>query len=89
MTSRWKLCTDEGEATRGRGSPHPAYSPKAAHVANRKVGLSRAMYARAAFDCPWPLWKNSTHSGTPASIAVEMPPLRALIPEKRLGSTPM
>jgi hypothetical protein len=41
------------------------------------------MYARAGSAAPWPLCRYRIVSSTRASIAVEMPPLRAEMPEKR------
>ena len=46
------------------------------------------MYALAGNANPWPLCRYKIASGTPASIATEMPPLRAEIPEKRAASQP-
>jgi hypothetical protein len=43
------------------------------------------MYARAWSAAPWP---NKNVSSTPASIAAEMSPLQAEIPEKREESPP-
>jgi hypothetical protein len=46
------------------------------------------MYARAGSAAPWLLCKYKIVSSTRASIAVEMPPLRAEMPEKREESPP-
>ena len=46
------------------------------------------MKARAGLSCEWPLWSHRIASGTPASIAVEIPPRRAQTPEKPDASTP-
>jgi hypothetical protein len=41
------------------------------------------MYARAGSAAPWPLCKYKIVSSKRALIAVEIPPLRAEMPEKR------
>ena len=46
------------------------------------------MYALAGSAAPWPLCRYKIVLSTRASIAVEMPPLRAEMPEKREESPP-
>lgn len=62
--------------------------PRASNVSGKRAGDESCMYARAGSGCPWPLCKYKIVSSTPASMAVEIPPLRAEIPEKRAESPP-
>ena len=64
-------------------------SRKAAHVSYRRVGLLSVKYERADLLCEWPLCIQRITSGTPASIAVARPPLRAPAPEKEVVPTPV
>ena len=64
-------------------------SRKAAHVSYRRMGLLSVKYERADLLCECPLCIQRITSGTPASIAVARPPLRAQAPEKVVVSTPV